>query len=121
MTPHQGAGAGQAIEVSPILIRISRSPHRIQDAYILAGILGNTGTTLDNIELALQAYDHVRRPIASHVLQGSRDGGRMYEFNGPHEDDYAKLGPAIQSQWDWIWASTPEEDVEKALAWMRGH
>jgi len=103
MTPHQGAGAGQAIE----------------DAYVLAEILGNNATGLDNIERALQAYDYIRRPLASHVLQGSRDACRMYEFNGPDGDDYANLGPAIQRQWDWVWASTPEEDVENALAWMK--
>ncbi|KIJ41279.1 hypothetical protein M422DRAFT_75634 [Sphaerobolus stellatus SS14] len=103
MTPHQGAGAGQAIE----------------DAYVLAGILGDHHTQLDNIDTALRAYDHMRRPLASHVLQGSRDAGRMYEFNGPQGEHYETLCPAIQRQWEWIWASTPEEDLENALKWMK--
>ena len=81
--------------------------------------MGNSKTTMKTLALALKAYEHIRLPMASHVLQGSRDSGRMYEFNGPQGEDYNILGPAIQGQWDWIRASTPEEDVERALAWMQ--
>ncbi|KAF8586521.1 FAD/NAD-binding domain-containing protein [Ramaria rubella] len=103
MTPHQGAGAGQAID----------------DAFILAGILGSPNTTKQALTTALRAYEHIRLPMASHVLQGSRDSGRMYEFNGPQGTEYEVLGPAIQKQWDWVNVSTPEEDVARALAWMQ--
>ncbi|KAF8519490.1 FAD/NAD-binding domain-containing protein [Hysterangium stoloniferum] len=102
MTPHQGAGAGQAIE----------------DAYVLAEILGSPTTTRETLEKGLGAYEHIRLPLATHVLQGSRDAGRLYEFNGPPGDDYPILKLAIRGQWDWIWKSTPEEDVTRALIWM---
>ncbi|KAI0821662.1 FAD/NAD-P-binding domain-containing protein [Trametes gibbosa] len=99
MTPHQGAGAGQAIE----------------DAFILAELLGNTHTTLSTISRALQTYEHVRLPPANHVLRGSYESGNMYEFNGPLWDDIVRLGTQIGSQWDWLSATTPEEERQKAL------
>ncbi|KAI9061735.1 FAD/NAD-P-binding domain-containing protein [Trametes sanguinea] len=99
MTPHQGAGAGQAIE----------------DAYILAEVLGHPGTTLSTLSQALAAYEAVRLPMANHVLQGSRESGNMYEFNGPLGADLARLGPQIGKQWDWVWKTTPLEEREKAL------
>ncbi|KAI5123693.1 hypothetical protein M0805_001721 [Coniferiporia weirii] len=103
MPPHQGAGAGQAIE----------------DAYVLAGILCNPLTTKSSLPDALRAYEHVRLPMANGVLTGSRDSGLMYEFNYPGlGEDYAQLGPAIQKQWDWVWASHPDEDVARGLAFL---
>ncbi|KAF8485624.1 FAD/NAD-P-binding domain-containing protein [Gautieria morchelliformis] len=105
MTPFQGAGAGQAID----------------DAFILAELLGHSRTTKETLASALKAYEHIRLPMATHVLQGSRNSGRMYEFNGPHGEEYDVLGPAIQKQWDWIHASTPEEDAERAIAWMESN
>ncbi|KAL5523639.1 hypothetical protein ACEPAG_7812 [Sanghuangporus baumii] len=103
MAPHQGAGAGQAIE----------------DAYVLAKLLGNPLATREALALVLLAYEHVRRPMANAVLQGSRDSGLMYEFNYPGlGDHYGALGPVIQSQWDWVWATHPDEEVARGLAYL---
>ncbi|KAL0956347.1 hypothetical protein HGRIS_002497 [Hohenbuehelia grisea] len=102
MTPHQGAGAGQAIE----------------DAFVLASLLGRCHDT-DNLDSALKAYEHVRLPLATHVLNGSRMSGKMYEFDSQHGSDYATLGPAIQGQWDWINWSSPEEDVQRAVDYLK--
>jgi len=99
MTPHQGAGAGQAIE----------------DAYILARILGHPSITLDQIEDALLAYEKIRLPLANHVLNGSRDSGLMYELNASQGDDLQTLGPAIGRQWDWLKETTPDGELERAL------
>ncbi|EJD03076.1 FAD/NAD-binding domain-containing protein [Fomitiporia mediterranea MF3/22] len=104
MLPHQGAGAGQAIE----------------DAYVLAQILGSSMCTRKTLAYALKAYEYVRLPMANDVLQGSRDSGLMYEFDYPGlGEHYAALGPVIQSQWDWVWASHPEEEVGKGIAHFR--
>ncbi|CDO72514.1 hypothetical protein BN946_scf184980.g55 [Trametes cinnabarina] len=94
-----GAGAGQAIE----------------DAFILAEILGHPSTTLSTLSQTLSAYEAVRLPMANHILKGSRESGTMYEFNGPYGDDFARLGPQIGKQWDWVWMTTPQEEREKAL------
>lgn len=40
----------------------------------------------------------------------------MYEFNHPDfGSDYERLGPAIQKQLDWVWATHPDEDVRRGL------
>lgn len=104
MTPHQGAGAGQAIE----------------DAYILSELLGSPLTNLETLSEALKAYEQIRKPLASHVLQGSRDAGRLYEFSGPPKDNYPELAACISKQWDWLWTSTPEQDAELALSILKG-
>ncbi|CAL1707173.1 unnamed protein product [Somion occarium] len=104
MTPHQGAGAGQAIE----------------DAYILAALLGEPSITALNLWKALSAYESIRLPFANRVLRESAVSGKMYEFNSIFQDNYTSLGPAIDAQWSWLWESTPEEEVERALKRMRG-
>jgi len=103
MPPHQGAGAGQAIE----------------DAYVLAQILGSPLASRDTLFEALKAYEHVRLPIANHVLEGSRESGQMYEFDSSLGCDYERLGPAIQQQWDWVWASQPGEDAQRGINCLR--
>ncbi|KAF9051103.1 FAD/NAD-P-binding domain-containing protein [Hymenopellis radicata] len=97
MAPHQGAGAGQAIE----------------DAFVLGKLLMTA--TASTLEEACKAYENIRLPLANAVLRGSQESGGMYEFNSEYGDDYAQLGPAIEHQWDWIALRTPEEDVERAL------
>ncbi|TFY51588.1 hypothetical protein EVG20_g10929 [Dentipellis fragilis] len=104
MLPHQGAGAGQAIE----------------DAFILASLLGDPSVTPLTLEHALKAYEHVRLPLANHVLTGSRESGRMYEFVGEYDfGDCEQLGPTIERQWDWVSEDGPDEDAQRALLWMR--
>jgi len=97
MSPHQGAGAGQAIE----------------DAYVLSQLFSQA--TPDSLHRSLDAYQAVRLPVANRVLTGSYESGKMYEFNSGHGDDYEKLGPAIQRQWDWIDETSLEEVSGLAL------
>ncbi|KAI0708960.1 FAD/NAD-P-binding domain-containing protein [Cerioporus squamosus] len=103
MTPHQGAGAGQAIE----------------DAFILAEVLGHRHTSRSTLPRALTAYERVRIPMANHVLEGSRHSGNMYEFNGPLGDNLVPLGPLIGSQWDWLWDTTPQSERDRALEMLQ--
>ncbi|KAJ6594118.1 FAD/NAD-P-binding domain-containing protein [Mycena capillaripes] len=101
MSPHLGAGAGQAIE----------------DAYVLGSVLGAaTGSTLD---AALEAYQRTRLPVGNHVLQASYESGKMYEFNSPFAEEYGTLGPAIRRQWGFLTQSTPEGEAEKAVGILR--
>ena len=102
MTPHQGAGAGQAIE----------------DAYIIAGLLAHQSTTLANVDRALQAYEHVRIPVSQHVVDGSRLSGMMYQLQHPdYKDKYPELGPAIDRQWEWVKSPNPDEELNRAVRW----
>jgi salicylate hydroxylase len=90
----------------------------VQDAYILAGVLGQC-TDISLVESALQAYDLTRRPIATSVLEGSAESGKMYEFESQYGERYDALGLAINQQWSWIDATTPEEEMQKALNYLR--
>ena len=90
-TPHQGSGAGMALE----------------DAYVLSSLLGHV-RMVEELELALEAYDHVRRPRAMELVKTSRECGDVYEFLGPETgDDVRKIDENLSTRYDWIW----EEDV----------
>ena len=82
---------------------------------MLAQLLGSPLSTRDTVHQSLLAYQAVRLPLANHVLEGSKESGLMYEFNSVYADDYTQLGPAIQSQWDWVWKTTQQEDVQRAV------
>ncbi|KAJ7497508.1 FAD/NAD-P-binding domain-containing protein [Mycena latifolia] len=101
MSPHLGAGAGQAIE----------------DAYVLASVLA--AATPRSLDAALEAYQRTRLPVANHVLKTSRESGMMYEFNSPFAEEYSTLGPAIRRQWGFLTESTPEGEAEKAVGIFR--
>ncbi|KZT29216.1 FAD/NAD-P-binding domain-containing protein [Neolentinus lepideus HHB14362 ss-1] len=103
MTPHLGAGAGQAIE----------------DAFILSFLLTHPDTDRGTLNTALRAYEHARLQKATRVLKGSWNAAIMCEFNSPeYGDDYSRLGDAIRRQWDWVWESTPESDADEAIQWL---
>ncbi|KAL6310424.1 FAD/NAD-P-binding domain-containing protein [Sparassis latifolia] len=102
MAPHQGAGAGQAVE----------------DAYVLAELLGHQSTTLSTLPFTLKAYQHVRLPLANRVLTSSSESGRMYEFWGTFGDDLQRVGRMIERQWDWLTETTPEGEAQRAVVWM---
>ncbi|THU95391.1 FAD/NAD-binding domain-containing protein [Dendrothele bispora CBS 962.96] len=101
MSPHQGAGAGMAIE----------------DAFVLAHVLEHaTASTLGS---ALEAWQKVRLPFGNHVLRGSYESGVMYEFNSDMGDNYDVLGPAIEKQWHWVSETTPEDEVARASEYYK--
>lgn len=75
--------------------------------------------TPSSLSLALEAYEHIRQPLAHHVQTGSRVSGQMYEFDSAFGEDYEALGPAIERQWGWLWEGSAEEDVRRGLEWMR--
>lgn len=85
----------------------------LQDAYILSQLLAKA--TPSNLRLALEAFQHVRLPMANGILIGSEAAGKYYEFDSPCGEDYDLLGSAIERQWDWIGATRPEEEVERAI------
>ncbi|KAH8111729.1 hypothetical protein DFH11DRAFT_1790494 [Phellopilus nigrolimitatus] len=67
MTPHQGSGAGQAIE----------------DAYILASILTHQLTTRETLPASLKVYEAVCLPHGNEVQWRSWQNGKLYEFADP--------------------------------------
>jgi salicylate hydroxylase len=94
-TPHQGAGAGQAIE----------------DAFVLSNLLGQA-QTVEDLEPAFRAYDAIRRPRSQKVVTTSREAGRLYEFEDEELGrDLEKISKRLETRYDWIW----EEDLHRQL------
>jgi salicylate hydroxylase len=104
-TPHQGAGAGQALE----------------DAFILSRLLGDELTeSASDIPAAFKAYDAIRRPRSQKVVSTSRACGLTYAFQGPAGDDVEKIREELLVRYRWIWEEDMEKQAEQARAVLRG-
>ncbi|KAL6309371.1 FAD/NAD(P)-binding domain-containing protein [Sparassis latifolia] len=105
MMPYQGSGAGQAIE----------------DAYVLAALLGHAGTRAQTLPRALAAYDAVRRPCAQRVARGSRENGLLFTLNFPGlAGGLAEAAKRVRRNWEWAWETTVDGDVERAVGMLEG-
>ena len=86
-TPHQGSGAGMALE----------------DAYILSELLGHV-RSVDELETAFKAYSCVRHPRGMKLVETSRACGEVYEFLGSDTgNDVGKIDRDLRTRYDWIW------------------
>jgi len=103
MLPHLGAGAGQGIE----------------DAYVLARLLGHPQTTFSNLEAVLQAYDRIRRPRAQMVWEGSVKVGRIYDGYGEHGLSSEGLAKDLDGIWDPIHYHDVDNDIPVVEGWLR--
>ncbi|KAI0935590.1 hypothetical protein AcV5_010477 [Taiwanofungus camphoratus] len=103
MLPHMGAGAGQGIE----------------DAYLLARLLGHPQTTANNIETVLLAYDRIRRPRAHMVWEGSVKAGEIYDGYGEHGLNAEGVQQDFGRHYDFLWHRAVDEDVELAINWLK--
>ena len=99
--PHQGAGAGQAIE----------------DAFVLAEVLAakNVRTKAD-VPRAFKAYDAIRRPRSQKVVSTSRVAGKNYKMQGAPGKDLVKLRLDALTRFNWIWYEDMEVQAERAVA-----
>ncbi|CAK5267917.1 unnamed protein product [Mycena citricolor] len=112
MQPHQGSGAGQAME----------------DAYILATILGDASTTRETLGRSLRIYDEIRRPAAQHIASASRLNGRYFSFEeDPMDglegqqlwDRLQHLYQRVVKNWEWAWTTTIDDQVKEALRQLK--
>jgi salicylate hydroxylase len=102
-TPHQGAGAGQAIE----------------DAYVLSSVLGQIDS-VDDIEKAFKAYDAIRRPRSQKVVTTSRDAAAIYEFEDESlGTDLESIQRTLGERYKWIWDEDMVAQKDKALKLLR--
>lgn len=105
MLPHQGAGAGQALE----------------DAYVLSELLADPRCDRSSVEDVLAAFETVRRPRASRVQTTSFEAGELYEYAAPGiGDDEARIARELEQRFDWLWQHDPEDDViasRRQLGW----
>jgi salicylate hydroxylase len=105
-TPHQGAGAGQAIEDALVLAELLGDPHVITPEHVVA---------------AFEAYDAVRRPRSQRAVTSSAENGYLLclQLDGVG-DDGEKIKKAMQERLQWLWDLGVEEHVEKARGIMLG-
>ena len=103
-TPHQGAGAGMAIE----------------DAYIMSSLLENIDDEKD-IEATFKAFDYVRRPRRQKMVSTSREAGLVMDCEGVGiGEDKGKWKEDLRKRHKWIWEHRLEEDLEVGLRVLRG-
>lgn len=99
-TPHQGAGAGQAIE----------------DAHVLAELLGDPRvTTAEHIVAAFRGYDAVRRPRSQRVVTTSKENAYLLCLclDGVGDDE-GRLKTTFQKWLRWLWDVDIQDQVERA-------
>lgn len=104
-TPHQGAGAGMAIEDAAVLSRL------------LGAIEKSDATAL---QAAFRVYDAIRRPRSQKLVTTSREAGELYEFQVPGiMDDMEKVSANLHQRLRWIWDIDVEELCQEAVKLLR--
>ena len=102
-TPHQGSGAGMALE----------------DAFIMSNLLGSVETE-EGIEVAFKAYDRVRRPRTQRLVKTSKNCGNLFDFEDEVVgDDLEKLKENVRQRMKWIWNEDLHEHLEEAKRAMK--
>ena len=97
-TPHNGAGAGQAIEDALCMSRVMRLAYSPAD-----------------IPKAFAAFDRVRRPRSQQQVKMARDSGRLYDLQLPgYMEDWDKIRELLISKQSWIWDHDLETDISEA-------
>ncbi|PYH86774.1 FAD/NAD(P)-binding domain-containing protein [Aspergillus uvarum CBS 121591] len=98
-TPHQGAGAGMAIE----------------DVFVLSRLLKEVRGR-SQLSRAFAAYDAVRRPRTQRLVRTSRDAGLLYQCQKPGvEDDVDKIRQDLDERMHWIWNLDLKAHLAEAL------
>lgn len=136
MTPHQGVGGGQAIEVS-ISFCPSNLPHDnlkpSKDAHILARLLAHPSSTKHTIPSILKLHERLRLTRTQAAAEKSRTNGMMYEFNhpdflfndpashpeGPSRAELEALGNGVGTSFAWLAEGGIEEDWAEAQAQLK--
>ncbi|KIW91094.1 uncharacterized protein Z519_07988 [Cladophialophora bantiana CBS 173.52] len=106
MLPHQGSGAGHAIE----------------DAYILGLIVSDYfANPIPGLAAYTALYQAVRRPRAQKAQITSRQAGDVYEMQGKefegiasYEDGLPIVREKLAGRMKWVWGHDLEADYQKA-------
>ncbi|KAH9828882.1 FAD/NAD(P)-binding domain-containing protein [Teratosphaeria destructans] len=86
-TPHQGAGAGLAIE----------------DAVVLSRLLGNVRRRGDLVH-AFEQFEWLRKDRTQRLVRCSREQGEIFDFEGEgFGDDVSKIAQFLPRRWNWVW------------------
>ncbi|RSH89896.1 hypothetical protein EHS25_001882 [Saitozyma podzolica] len=111
MTPHQGSGAGQAIEDALFISAFLTSD----------GVLNaSKGDRAEKIQSAIELFEEIRHPRSSKVQSTSDEAGQLYEYNGAEKDDVRRITSNLQQRTKWIWEFDVEGELKKALERLNG-
>ncbi|GAB7352213.1 hypothetical protein MBLNU459_g2686t1 [Dothideomycetes sp. NU459] len=97
-TPHQGAGAGMAIE----------------DALIMSSAMALVDDSKD-IPRAFQVFDAMQRPRSQKLVTTSREAGMLYEMQLPGVgEDVEKIKEHLSRRMKWLWDVDLDARVKEA-------
>jgi salicylate hydroxylase len=101
-TPHQGAGAGMAIE----------------DGAVLGRLLGRMNEADGKqLETVFKEYDAARRLRTQRLVTTSRAAALVYEFEDDAiGDDVGKIAENLRARYEWIWNFDVETSCKEAIA-----
>ncbi|KZV72615.1 FAD/NAD-P-binding domain-containing protein [Peniophora sp. CONT] len=99
MLPHLGSGAGTGIE----------------DAFVLASLLGHPQTRRANLPGILRTYDALRVPRAAYIATMSERAEKIYNGLGPSGADDVGRRKDISSQWEGIWNHDLQAEIAHAI------
>jgi salicylate hydroxylase len=102
MTPWQGSGAGQAIE----------------DAMVLGTLLEQVKSR-EQVKVAFQAYDQLRRPRTQRIIHSSSGTGLIMCGRGDGIGlDAERIKEALPGRWAFIYGQDQGEQKKEALEAM---
>ncbi|QKX56094.1 uncharacterized protein TRUGW13939_03194 [Talaromyces rugulosus] len=103
-TPHQGAGARQAIEDALVLSELLRT---WCDSSPSSGV---------PVEKVIAAYDAVRRPRSQKLVTTSRATGMMYDWEHPDcGSNLDKVRAYSLERFSWTWDEDLDEQIRVAV------
>ncbi|KAH7153658.1 hypothetical protein EDB81DRAFT_649045 [Dactylonectria macrodidyma] len=111
MCPHQGAGAGQALEDGYVLGRALHDYFKVRKT-----------AQPRPIEDYLHLYQSIRYPRSERVQETSRQAGDLYEMKAEevaglsYEDGLPIVRDLLKDRMKWIWTEDIDQVYEKALA-----
>ncbi|EXJ68584.1 uncharacterized protein A1O5_08378 [Cladophialophora psammophila CBS 110553] len=109
MTPHQGAGAGQAIEDGYILGRALQDHFR------------TSSSRQDSLEAWADVYQAVRLPRAQKVQRTSRDAVEVYQAQAdimkdlPFDQCVPEIHRRVIGRMRWVWTDDIDAEYDQAV------
>ncbi|KAI9661725.1 MAG: hypothetical protein M1821_008963 [Bathelium mastoideum] len=107
MLPHQGAGAGQALEDGYILARA------VADCFSGAS---EPVKAMSRLESYTRLYQDVRLPRAKRAQQTAREAGLVYQMKAPdlaglpYDDCLPIVKSKLENRMKWIWSGNIDEE-----------
>ncbi|THH33455.1 hypothetical protein EUX98_g789 [Antrodiella citrinella] len=103
MLTHLGGGAGQGLE----------------DALLLARLLGAPGTNVGNLERVLRIYDGLRRPRSQNIWDRSLRAGQVYEALGEHGFNTDGVRKDLAGIFIPVWHHKLQDDIQEGYKQIR--